>query len=669
MGLKTVGLISGGKDSCYNLVECVKNGHELVALAHLHPPANVHELDSFMYQTVGSEVVKAIADCMDLPLFLREITGAAVHQKLSYSQTQGDEVEDLYQIIKDVQHRFPQIQAVAAGAVLSTYQRNRVENVCQRLGLTSLAYLWQRPQADLLNDMIAAGMECIIVKIASIGLNPEMLGKSIKQLREKFLVLEEKYGFHVCGEGGEYETITLDCPLFKKKKIMLDRTEVVLTDDVPFAPVAHLVVKDLHFQEKKAPALDAVGEGCNEGIDRAGSNMVSPAGSAGFEGDSKRQMGSANSTSGGVISEERRRNGLVEELSLQQTVTSSTCYLSHMKVEDTTTTLEERTRSCFQELFAELSSAGWNVEDICFVTLYLGDMAQFQRMNGIYCQLFPQQDPPSRACIELPLSAPGDIAVELVAVKSARTVLHVRSLSYWAPVCIGPYSQANVVDPGVVWVAGQIALDPASMKLDSSVGKGEKEVALVLRHIRRILECLSSSLDEEHVLTLQIFYAQTVYDPILQAELTKSVCKVVGDVPMIATAVPRLPRDAGVEIQCVACQSKLEKMKQLKTDEEAWTLEGADFSEGVQAFAMHVSKDNANQDTTVQEMAGKIKEKCQFAVNSKPVHVRAFYDVHEPKSLKVVQHLREIWKDASVVSIPVAGLLLNRIISVSVCTI
>lgn len=35
-----------------------------------------------------------------------------------------------------------------------------------------------------------------------------------------YFQLSKKYGVHVCGEGGEYETFTLDCPLFKKKIIV-----------------------------------------------------------------------------------------------------------------------------------------------------------------------------------------------------------------------------------------------------------------------------------------------------------------------------------------------------------------------------------------------------------------------------------------------------------------
>lgn len=35
--MKYIALLSGGKDSCYNLLHCAKNGHELVAAASLGP--------------------------------------------------------------------------------------------------------------------------------------------------------------------------------------------------------------------------------------------------------------------------------------------------------------------------------------------------------------------------------------------------------------------------------------------------------------------------------------------------------------------------------------------------------------------------------------------------------------------------------------------------------
>ena len=35
--LKVVALVSGGKDSCYSMLQCVSAGHEVVALANLRP--------------------------------------------------------------------------------------------------------------------------------------------------------------------------------------------------------------------------------------------------------------------------------------------------------------------------------------------------------------------------------------------------------------------------------------------------------------------------------------------------------------------------------------------------------------------------------------------------------------------------------------------------------
>lgn len=61
------------------------------------------------------------------------------------------------------------LQGVASGAIASDYQRLRVEAVCARVGLTSLAFLWRLPQAPLLRAMIDSGVEAIIVKVAAMG--------------------------------------------------------------------------------------------------------------------------------------------------------------------------------------------------------------------------------------------------------------------------------------------------------------------------------------------------------------------------------------------------------------------------------------------------------------------------------------------------------------------
>ncbi|CAN0892713.1 Diphthine--ammonia ligase [Linum grandiflorum] len=75
--MKVVALVSGGKDSCYAMMKCIQYGHEIVALANLMPAdESVDELDSYMYQTVGHQIVVSYAECIGVPLFRRQIKGS-----------------------------------------------------------------------------------------------------------------------------------------------------------------------------------------------------------------------------------------------------------------------------------------------------------------------------------------------------------------------------------------------------------------------------------------------------------------------------------------------------------------------------------------------------------------------------------------------------------------
>ncbi|XP_074598331.1 diphthine--ammonia ligase [Brevipalpus obovatus] len=240
--MKVVGLVSGGKDSCYNLIQCVKNGHELVALLNLYPPidSDGDELDSYMYQTVGHQALESYSKAMDLPLFRHPITGKPLVQEMNYEHSEeNDEVEDLYRALKTIQEKI-HFDAISVGAILSNYQRTRAENVCKRLGIKMLCYLWERDQLVLLKEMIDEGIEAIIIKVAAMGLNPhDHLGKTLAEMYPILLELNQKYGINVCGEGGEYETLTLDCPLFKNKLVIEDK-EIIMHSEDAFAPVGYL---------------------------------------------------------------------------------------------------------------------------------------------------------------------------------------------------------------------------------------------------------------------------------------------------------------------------------------------------------------------------------------------------------------------------------------------
>lgn len=83
--------------------------------------------------------------------------------------------------------------AVSSGAILSNYQKNRIQNVCRRLNLESLTYLWNADQAFLFEEIISSGIEAIIVKVAALGLSTKHLGKTLVEVHflESCMILQQ----------------------------------------------------------------------------------------------------------------------------------------------------------------------------------------------------------------------------------------------------------------------------------------------------------------------------------------------------------------------------------------------------------------------------------------------------------------------------------------------
>ncbi|GAW83601.1 hypothetical protein, conserved [Plasmodium gonderi] len=250
--LNIVGLISGGKDSIQNLVYCSEHGHDIIVLAHLIPYENQNETDSFMYQSVGFELIPEIAKCMEKPLIQHQIKRKAVNLDLDYVYNSNDEVEDLHELLLEVKTKYPQVDAVSCGAIQSNYQKRRLEHVCQRLNFQIVAYLWERNQVEVLQNMISGGLEAIIVKIAAYGLTKEHIGKTIKEIYNYLEMMSEKYGLSICGEGGEYETCTLDCSLYKHK-IVIEEYDIIQHTNDMVCPVFLFKPLKWRLEKKKDP--------------------------------------------------------------------------------------------------------------------------------------------------------------------------------------------------------------------------------------------------------------------------------------------------------------------------------------------------------------------------------------------------------------------------------
>lgn len=241
---------------------CPSSPPSLLSYNHSHEPTNnckqIDELDSHLYQSVGTHLLPLLAQSMSLPLYTKVIRGKAISQGPEYGSRlrlgagtgqKGDETEDLTCLLSDVLEAHPEATALSSGAILSTYQRLRIEHVCGRLGLTSLSFLWQSEQSGLLDRMLGSGVEAVIMKVAGVGLGVEVVGKQLGQIRPLLAKLEAQYGSHPAGEGGEYETLTLSTPLFSHR-LKLVKTKTIVTDPEPYT-VAYLRVEEAELEPKE----------------------------------------------------------------------------------------------------------------------------------------------------------------------------------------------------------------------------------------------------------------------------------------------------------------------------------------------------------------------------------------------------------------------------------
>ncbi|KAK4683546.1 diphthine-ammonia ligase, partial [Tremellales sp. Uapishka_1] len=494
---KVIGLLSGGKDSCFNLMHCLANGHEMVAIATLIPEPGVDELDSYLYQSVGTQLLPLIAQAMGLPLHTRIIRGKALNTSAEYgdrtrggegSGTQGDETEDLTELLEDVLRSHPDATALSSGAILSTYQRLRIEHVCSRLSLTSLSYLWQTPQLTLLDQLAACQVDAILVKVAGVGLGADVVGQSLTQVRPLLNRLARQFGAHPAGEGGEYETLTLSTPLFSHR-LEIVKSEVIVSDPEPHL-VAYMKVEEARLVEKpgwRKPTVrelrEMIGLDEQDGLDDEGREAL--------EELEKENLGSLDG--------ERATIGSIREETIDEKVRYSRhggwfCVSINGRTRGNES-IGEELRRCFDAVSATLSSHSLSLPvHATHITLLLSSLSDFVPANKEYITYFGTS-PPSRATVGVPLPENQRVKLEVVGFKhpsarETRSCLHVQSLSYWAPANIGPYSQAVLAESHLS-LAGVIPLIPASLTLPPNSSYGFQST-LALQHIRRIIAVLKS---------------------------------------------------------------------------------------------------------------------------------------------------------------------------------
>jgi diphthine-ammonia ligase len=184
--------------------------------------------------------------------------------------------------------------------------------------------------------------------------------------------LHNKFELDVCGEGGEYESLVLDCSCFQKA-LEITRSEVVYDDEDP--SVGSLKIVTCEVRDKP--------------------NVTS----------------TANDILNPNVAEEA--NVLHVEDLQPRCPTMTTHHLvfdnegfcqTPLLIPNSATATDAslQLQSLFQSLAHSLRRHDVDLKDVVFVHLYLSDMSLFSLVNAEYCKWFGV-DPPSRSCVAVPL--------------------------------------------------------------------------------------------------------------------------------------------------------------------------------------------------------------------------------------------------------------------------
>ena len=196
--MRLAALVTGGKDSILALYRAQNMGHSIEVLATMIPKRS----DSYMFHFANIHLTEHISRALEIPLVTAETAG--IKEK---------ELDDLKKLLLSLD-----VDGIVSGAIMSSYQKERIGNICEELGIKSVTPLWHQDPLDIMNELIDLKFKVIIIGVYAYGLDQTWLGREINpETLEKLVELNEKYQISLVGEGGEYESLVLDAPIFKKR--------------------------------------------------------------------------------------------------------------------------------------------------------------------------------------------------------------------------------------------------------------------------------------------------------------------------------------------------------------------------------------------------------------------------------------------------------------------
>jgi diphthine-ammonia ligase len=186
---------SGGKDGCFACYLALSQGYKVSHLVNFIS----QEYQRVSFHGTEKRLVQLQGEAVGIPVFQKETTF-------------GNYEPNFKEAVKSLLPRG--VKGMVFGDIYLDEHKEWVERVCADLGIEALEPLWGKSTDEVINQFLDAGFEAVIVAAKASLIDQAWLGR---QVDAEFIDYLKSKNIDPCGEGGEYHTVVVNGPLFKRR--------------------------------------------------------------------------------------------------------------------------------------------------------------------------------------------------------------------------------------------------------------------------------------------------------------------------------------------------------------------------------------------------------------------------------------------------------------------
>lgn len=198
---------SGGKDSCLVCYKAIQEGYRVRYLLNFIS----RESKRCCFHGIEAGLLKLQAAAVGIPLVQREVSP----DMKKYEEEFKEAVSEL---------KPTGVSGMVFGDIYLDEHKDWVDRVCNDLSIEPVEPLWGLSPERIAEDFIDLGFKAIIISCKADIFGKEFIGRFIdkdllKELKERKIC--------PCGENGEFHTLVVDGPIFKKRIEITDSQTIL----------------------------------------------------------------------------------------------------------------------------------------------------------------------------------------------------------------------------------------------------------------------------------------------------------------------------------------------------------------------------------------------------------------------------------------------------------